>query len=288
MRFRHFLLTRFNLREVAGPQAGPLPPAVIGDDWLARRIPLFRDFCLPSVLAQTVKPDQWLIFMDTHTPQRFRDELAALVQGQPWIRLLYVDGMPACMPALRDHIAQHAVDCSHVITSRIDNDDCLHRGFIAAVQQEFRGQQRQAIDFVHGYSLQLAPLVRIGRCDQLSNPFISLIERNDAPQTVWAHQHAHWKKTRSPERYHRAGHGQRLWMAVIHAQNKVNLFSGHGDVDWARVRQDFAIAPAQAERIASQLQPRASWRWRSLRNRLKARAAEAATAVKRGLGRYPK
>ncbi len=284
--YKHFLITRFNLSEATWPQDGNRPPPVLDDDWIASRIPLFRDYCLHSVAAQTEKSFEWLIFLDIRTASHFRDELGALVAGFPFIRLLYIDGMQAFLPAIRAYIASAAQGCSHVITSRVDNDDALHCEFIAAVQSQFCGQAFQAIDFARGYALQIAPQVRLGNNDQISNPFVSLIEENNSPKTVLSRPHAHWKKTNSKERYRLVDDSRRLWLTVTHLRNKANQFRGYGSVDWRVVHKSVLVAPAVRDEIAQQLVPASAWCFGNLYNRWRVRSSVAAALLKRRLGRY--
>ena len=82
----------------------------------------------------------------------------------------------------------------YLITSRIDNDDCIHKDFINEIQKQFNKQDFLAIDVLNGYTLQIEPNFIIGKKEHIFNPFISLIERNVNPKTVWHYVHNMWKK----------------------------------------------------------------------------------------------
>lgn len=50
-----------------------------GDDWLIPRMRMFKEVCLPSVLAQTSKDFTWLILVDSEIPYPVLKELCTLV-----------------------------------------------------------------------------------------------------------------------------------------------------------------------------------------------------------------
>ncbi|MER6059614.1 glycosyltransferase [Streptomyces sp. NPDC001792] len=63
MDFEHELLARFNVR-ISDDQAPP------SDKWLAARIRIFGDLCLPSVRRQRRPRQQWFVFCNAQTPLR--------------------------------------------------------------------------------------------------------------------------------------------------------------------------------------------------------------------------
>lgn len=50
-----------------------------GDDWLVPRMRMFKEVCLPSVLAQTSKDFTWLILVDSEIPYAYWADLQQLV-----------------------------------------------------------------------------------------------------------------------------------------------------------------------------------------------------------------
>ncbi|MBC8884563.1 hypothetical protein H9X57_17885 [Flavobacterium piscinae] len=50
-----------------------------------------------------------------------------------------------------------------MITSRIDNDDCIHKDFIDEIQRQFNYQDFLAIDNINGYTLQVEPQFILGK-----------------------------------------------------------------------------------------------------------------------------
>jgi hypothetical protein len=281
--YKHYLITRFNLR-VPGWEHTKRRAPLLDDAWMKQRLGLFSDFCLPSVAGQSVANFQWLIFMDSETRAQDRARMDAIAAEHGFIRLRYIDGMDAFMPSILDYIATDAAGCSHIITSRIDNDDALHCDYIGFIQGCFREQKFCAIDVVDGYTLQLGPPTRIGQLEHAFNPFSSLIEENRQPQTIWSRNHGGWKRMAAGQLESHSG--KRLWMSIIHDRNKANEFTGYGDVDWDAVCDGFSLDARVRGEIGAVLEPRARWRWSSLANAIAARTKLWRKMLKQRLGLY--
>jgi hypothetical protein len=75
--FKHFLLTRFNLRveDWATTKNGD---QVLNDAWLMDRFRLFESYCLPSVKNQSNQDFTWFVFFDKNTPDKFKCKLGQL------------------------------------------------------------------------------------------------------------------------------------------------------------------------------------------------------------------
>jgi hypothetical protein len=111
MRSVHLVLTRFAVRVpsfdgVAGPTA-PLSPA-----WIARRLALFRRYCLPSMQAQTMRDFRWRLYVHADFDPAIADTLRAC---DPRIEVTSDPVSPLPADVGRD------VDL--VISTRIDSDD---------------------------------------------------------------------------------------------------------------------------------------------------------------------
>jgi len=279
--FNHYLITRFNLKNPKW-DVTKNNESLLTDEWLEHRLWLFENFCFPSVAAQTNKNFTWLIYFDTTTPDSYKQKIAAIIGNQPNIRLLYIDGMPAFYPEIQKLIATETVGKQYLITSRIDNDDCIRKNFIDVVQSKFTQQDYMAIDVIKGYSLQIKPVIMLGKKEHIFNPFISLIEKNENPKTVWANDHNHWKKeTRITQVTN-----QRLWMSIIHEKNKVNEFDGYGNITWDDVRNDFIVAKATDATIARDLLPHKQWAYTSFKNELYVKWVLFNKMLKKALGIY--
>lgn len=277
--FEHFLITRFNLRNPGWASGRSQHPA-LSEAWLQDRFSLFEQYCLPSVAAQTEPGFTWLVYFDAQTPQQWRPRIEHFRRDCPQFQPVFVDGMPAFLPDVRARIA--AAAAPYLITSRLDNDDCISTDFIASVQAQFAPTDFLALDFIDGYMLEIAPVKRLGRTVNTYNPFVSLIERNRKPLSIWHKGHAQWKRESRLRRIR----GQRIWLTVIHRENKTNEFRGFGGTDSAEVSARFTLAPA-AQRVWDQLVPVRRWRWLSLKNRLQTGATLIKRDLKKALGLYP-
>jgi Putative rhamnosyl transferase len=73
---KHFLLTRFNVAFWAESQAIRLRRG-----WLAGCFDLFREYCLPSLAAQTRQDFEWIVLVDEQTPDQYRRAIFDLQRG---------------------------------------------------------------------------------------------------------------------------------------------------------------------------------------------------------------
>ena len=279
--FEHFLITRFNLKN---PNWGLTKnnEAILDEKWMEERMVLFENYCLSSVANQTNTNFKWLLFFDTTTSDFYRKKIAALLQDFPHFISLYIDGMDLFYESLSNYITENTKGKPYIISSMIDNDDSIHKDYIKEVQSQFNNQDFLAVDFINGYTLQIEPEILLGKKDHIFNPFISLIEKNDQPKTVWFYEHNIWKK----EPRIKSIYGKRMWMSVIHGKNKVNLFDGYGDVDWEKVSNEFIVSAAAKNKIANEIIPQSKWWFKSLRNYLFVKKVWFSKVFKKTIGVY--
>jgi len=278
--FHHYLVTRFNLRNPKW-DVTKNNELLLTDEWMEHRIGLFSSFCLPSVAAQKNQNFTWLIFFDTNTKPEFRSRIEALLDGHQNFRAMYIEGMNAFYPELKKLLLEEA-GSPYLITSRIDNDDCISNRFIDEVQKNFNSQDYQAIDIVDGYTLGIKPDVMLGKKEHIFNPFISLIEKNDDPKTVWLSDHNMWKK----ETRIKSIRGNRRWLSIIHEKNKVNEFDGYGNVDWQVIRNEFVVSQEMDSYISTHIIPHEKWRYLSLKNYVYVKWVLMNKLLKKSLGIY--
>jgi hypothetical protein len=279
--FDHYIITRFNLRNPKW-EAQNNGKSLLTDAWMEERFWLFENFCLPTVAAQTNKNFKWLLFSDTSTKENYKNHLLKITEKYPNIHVIFINGMPEFYDAITSYIASHSKEKKHIITTRIDNDDSLHKDFIKRIQEQFNFQKRHVVDLLKGYSLQIKPNVILGKKDHIFNPFISLIEENKNPETIWSTSHNLWKKEKSVTFLK----DQRLWMAVIHQNNKTNNFNGFGPVSWDSIKNDFLIAEEMSNYIRKNQIKDNAWRMLQLRNYLDGKFKVISKICKRKIGLY--
>ena len=279
--FKHYLITRFNLKN-KNWDVTKNNETLLTRAWMTHRIGLFSNFCLPSVASQTNTDFQWLLFFDTTTDDDFKAELEILLKPYPHFKAFFIDGMEAFHTSIKSYITEDSKNSPYIITSRIDNDDCIRKDYIATIQQQFKSQDFMAIDILKGYSLQISPEIMLGKKEHIFNPFISLIEKNEAPKTVWFSDHNMWKK--ESRRIEIAN--ERLWMSIIHEKNKVNEFDGYDNVNWDDIKSDFIVSDEINRKVSEQIIPYKAWRYLSFKNKLYVNYVLMSKKLKKAIGLY--
>jgi len=277
--FEHYLITRFNLRNPKWTVTKN-NELLLTKEWMDERFELFANFCLPSVVAQTQKNFKWLIYFDSGTAEEYRQQISSLINSHPFIEIFYIDGMPNLIPSIKRYLSENSKS-EYLITSRIDNDDCISINFIDQVQQQFEKQDYFAIDFTSGYTLNMDPIM-IGKKEHIFNPFISLIEMNKNPKTVWTNDHNQWKKETSLIHIS----NNRVWMSVIHTKNKVNEFDGYGNVNWIQLSNEFKVSLSIHNKISNEMVPYTKWWFLSMKNYLYVKMVFFSKTTKKKLGLY--
>jgi hypothetical protein len=132
--FLHLVVTRYNLglyteRRLTRTKA-PIEP----NEWMKHRFDIFRRFGYPSLAAQSNQDFTWYILLDEVTPKEHLEPLARLVSSTSNIRL-YSSPKRSARRTL-DYIVheEHGDRPAYLLTTRIDNDDALHREAIARIQ----------------------------------------------------------------------------------------------------------------------------------------------------------
>ncbi len=277
--FKHFLITRFNLKK-SDWKTNKKNKAILTDKWHRNRFKLFTDYCFPSVASQTNKNFDWVVFFDKSTTKEFRDIVSNLEKELPNFKPIYIDGMDQFLPATQEYIGKFNEE--YIITTGIDNDDCISKHFIEEIQKRFDQQEFMALDFVDGYTIQTQSEIKIGKKLHQYNPFISLFEKNENPKTIRDRSHRNWKKEKNVLQIR----GTKIWSSVIHPENKVNEFTGYGDVDIDKFFEDFSINTVQQQYIVSNNIPLSNWKLESLRNNLSSYWKYRSKNFKRSLGFY--
>ncbi len=279
--FNHLLVTRFNLRNPEW-DVTKNNEKLLTNDWMEERMWFFENFCFPTILAQTNQNFEWLLYFDITTPEKFKTKISELIQNQLNFKVFYIDGMPQFYDELKKYISAIPNKKPYLITSRIDNDDSVHKDFINEIQLQFKQQDYLVLDIIKGYSLQIRPTVMLGKKEHIFNPFMSLIEKNDDPKTIWYYHHNMWKKeTRIKQVNHK-----RLWIAVIHEKNKVNNFNGYDNVKWNKLKSDFVLSEEANVLIKNELLPHNKWLKLSWKNKIIVKYKVISKSFKKFFGVY--
>ena len=277
--FKHFLITRFNLRK-SDWATNKKNVAVLTEEWHENRFKLFTNYCFPSVKAQINKNFKWLVFFDITTPKTYKVLISELQKEMPNFIPLYIDGMDLFLPSIKSYLNNN--DSEYIITSGLDNDDCLGKTYVNEVQKRFNNQPFLALDFIDGYTIQTQSQIKIGKKVHLYNPFISLIEKNSNPRTVCDISHRNWKKEKRILQIKNV----RIWASVIHHENKVNEFTGYGNVNVNTFLEKFELSENQKKYIEKHYIPLTNWRLQSFINYMSSYRIVLYKNIKKKLGLY--
>ena len=179
MDYRHFIITRFNLKFPGNVwEKDRLGNSVLTDEWLASRVDLFMKYCLPSVQKQSNRNFQWLIYFNTGTKEAVLQHFRDLELKNTNLRILLADGYDDFMKRYCSDVLSYCDDSTeYIITTRLDNDDIVHRDFTARIQEVFSGQDFMAVNFVKILMLDPENKDKIFIDYSFSNHFISVIEK---------------------------------------------------------------------------------------------------------------
>lgn len=227
---QHLVVSRFNVR-----LRGHAPRT---EDWLRSRLELFRTYTVPSIRSQRTQCDRWLIFCDAGSPAWLGPSLSEALAGIPAAEPVWID--EPFWDCVRPEIARRAGTEGKLITTRLDTDDAVARGFLGAVQEAARGIEFGALNFLHGAQLHGT---RVYRRSDPSNPFISFVEQgSEDPLTVFVDEH-HLLDRHGPLTQVRTSP---LWLQAIHGDNAANSVSGIR-TSATRVLRDFDLAVVPRE-----------------------------------------
>ena len=162
MRFKHYILTRFNLELY---QSNPYK-VKYKDEWMDNRMKLFRNY-ISGLSIQTNRDFKIILAVDSKTPARYVSELSFLLD---WMNLDYVisfDKQPNIW------LKENKPNTDWIITTRLDNDDELKPNFVETIQKEFR-EVEELLDVkgVKMFNKKEYPYNRTS----VGSPFITLIE----------------------------------------------------------------------------------------------------------------
>lgn len=178
--FKHFVLTRFNLKWESDDVAWNKDKngsTVLTEEWLTHRIELFKKYCYPSIKAQSNKDFVWFIYFDTDTKKEILDDLQEYCKDANIVIKLKHSYQYFEKTYTQDILENCDADLSHIITTRIDNDDIVHKDFVKEIQNRFEAQDFMAVNFSKVLMINPESYDQIRVVYTFSNHFISLIEK---------------------------------------------------------------------------------------------------------------
>jgi hypothetical protein len=227
----HVIVTRFNL-----PSRGHESLIRARHNWLEDRIRLFERHCLPSVAGQTCRSYSWIIYFDPQSPRWL----------QEWIGRHAAQGH--FQPIFKEEV--HRADLlddvrgvlgrphgSRLLTTNLDNDDCLARDFVARLQEAAVAVPDRAAVYLADGLIKRGDMV-FRRLDR-HNAFHSVSEPWTDPVTCWVD----WHNMLGEHMPVVVVRGAPAWLQVVHGSNVSNRVRGRR-IDPAEYRDAF---PGQLE-----------------------------------------
>lgn len=225
----HIVLTRFNLVGIGG-----LKSEQEWETWNKHRFQLFKEYCLPSMLQQSAS-FKWHLYFDEQTPEEHLPDIEEL-KRHSFIRIFFLNGKNTFF---RDHMSGIQKNLSPgtrwLISTRVDNDDCLHKDAISAIQSRFIPQDQFIINLSSGYTFQMETGY-MSHYYYLKSPFLSLVEDvgKDELKGVYLKRHSQWepgkaapwgrviKSSLSRKQNHAYIVDRPYWLQLIHGKNVSN------------------------------------------------------------------
>lgn len=236
--FIHFLLTRFNIIFTRGINKNVCP---FDEEWHNHRFILFDKYCFPSVKNQTNQNFKWLVFFNIDTPDKYRNKIEEYRNAYANFFPVFTDQpiIPSAPDTINTFLQK---DTTHIITSRLDNDDAIHINYINKIQSCFCKQDFCLVDIKYGYVYRIEPAKKLAIKRKDNNSFISLIESIDSFKTVFSKWHNEWAIEKR-----RIIIKDRLWLHIVHDKN---IFNNMREASWFIFKydllKDFSISKADA------------------------------------------
>lgn len=181
---QHFIITPFYVRRHFTGKTGKIEVQLAEPHWLEHRLKLFEDYCLVSVANQSDQNFKWFIYFDESTPAEYLDRIRSLTSGQRNISIKTC-AFWETPTIIKDVVADLAESTTWIITTRLDNDDGIHRDFVSLLHSAAE-ERREFLNFPRGIILYS------GKCylyKHPSNAFLSLVEPVKEPRTAWCIAH---------------------------------------------------------------------------------------------------
>ena len=220
-KFTHYLITRFNV-PVNNWHKDKAGKPVLDHLWMENRLNLFAQYCLPTIVQQSERGFQWLIYCDRQTHPALLKKIKELILLTPQARIIPVTDFEELLTELRGRLS--GSETEYVITSRLDNDDGLGPNFISDVQQAFSDQDKLIINFTKGvlYDHSKKVLTEIRNSER--NHYGSLIESAGQKEFVTVMGYPHGIPPEGSTELNL--HNRFSWLKVIHDRNMISKTNG--------------------------------------------------------------
>ena len=189
--------------------------SILDDGWMTHRFDLFENYCFPSVKAQSNQSFKWIVLFNSDTDEKWRNKISELESQYDLFQPLFIDGVANMLSDLKSFISGQLSEDKYVVTTRMDNDDLIHKDFIDAIQTLAKPVDKLVVDLRRGYQVNFLN-GEVKSYYAKFNPFISVVEHVKTMETVFARIHGDWRT----ETNLRVGKSDAYWVQVVHDRNK--------------------------------------------------------------------
>lgn len=206
----HLLFTRFNIQYEPEDSIGIRP------EWLEERLRLFEEYTLPSIRSQSCPDFTWIILGDSRTPEEYRRRIESYSSLMPQIRVYWTSYQNDGYHSLYRRIGRDFGEGKIFISTRLDSDDALPSGYVAAVQQI----AKEGVEGIVSFPVGRQTFVREGKSYKIRyvlNHSTSRIETSGF-ETIMVYDHTqvdvktmHVYETEEP-----------MWEEIVHGGNMLN------------------------------------------------------------------
>jgi Putative rhamnosyl transferase len=251
MEYSHFIITQFNLRNFPKSNNSDYESWL---EWTRKRTELFKEYCLPSVINQSCKSFKWLLYFDADTPDELT-EFLDILRSYSFIDICICKGIGDFNSNYTAEIKRRSGESvKWIITTRIDNDDCLHRDAVKIIQENLVEKDGFLISLASGYLLNIYDRT-LSHYFYPMSPFITLVEaNNDNIKGIFGKGHTKYDNLRlfiSKEIWIEYFNGKArmsrfilkkpLWIQTVHGENVSNNFYRGFPVIKIKDLKDFSV-----------------------------------------------
>ena len=233
MRFRHYILTRFNIPIWRADKNGS---PTLTDEWLQRRFELFDQFCLPSIMAQANKEFIWVVLFDRNTPQSWKERIENYKSQCTQFHPVFVkhEAGRLFLRVFQEVIAddlrkQHEKGTTYdaVLSTYFDNDDALRITFVEDLHRDADALSLQEPTFIsYRRGVQYFTDMNIATAvNYRNNHFLSLLEpvvKDKVPHTVFGYGSHSSLSVFEGCQVKVINNSRPAWAEVVHGSNVLN------------------------------------------------------------------
>lgn len=220
--YKHFVITRFNLKVGGHFNNDKNGIATHTKIWLDRRFYLFETFCLPSIENQTNLNFLWIVLFDVNTPLKFKNRIIELEKRFSNFKPLFLNHNEIITKALNEEIKKHTYsDTKYVITTRIDNDDAFHCRMIDEIQKRFHKQDDVFLNFEYGLQYDIVNNLLV-KFNYKKNHFLTRIEKIEDHLSILSVLSVDHTQVDKVSKVDNILISKPMWIEIVHSSNVSN------------------------------------------------------------------